>query len=142
MLFRVNYDVVLLICLEHDDAYKVLKELHDKPIGGHLARETKTHKILRAGYYWPTLFRDAHAYARKCKYFQVSTSREKRLAIPLQLVTISIHIKQWGIDVIGEITPNSSKQHKYILIATNYFTRWIEAIPLMKINEKVVIHFL
>jgi hypothetical protein len=142
VLFRVNYDGVLLICIEHDDAEKVLKELHDGPVGGHFVRETTTHKILRVGYYWPTLFRDAHAYARKCKSCQVSTGREKRAAIPLQPMTISRPFEQWGIDVIGEITPNSLKQHKYILTATDYFTRWMEAIPLTHVNEKVVIQFL
>jgi hypothetical protein len=61
----------------------------------------------------------------------------------LQPVTISRPFEQWGIDVIGEINPNSSKKHKYILdYATNYFTRWSESIPLTHINEKVVIQFL
>ena len=46
------------------------------------------------------------------------------------------------MDIIGEIKPNSSLQHKYILTATNYFTRLVEAIPLHKINEDTVIDFL
>jgi hypothetical protein len=142
VLLHVNYDGVLLICLEHDDAEKVLKELHDDLVGGHFVGETTAHKILRVGYYWPTLFRDAHAYARKCKSCQVSIVREKRPAIPLQPVTLSITFEQWGIYVIREITPNYLKQHKYILTARDYFTRWNEAIPLTQINEKVVIQFL
>jgi hypothetical protein len=44
--------------------------------------------------------------------------------------------------VIGEINPNSSKLHKYIITTTNYFTRWTEAIPLKTINEDQVISFL
>jgi hypothetical protein len=63
-------------------------------------------------------------------------------AVPLQLVTISRTFEQWGINIIGEITPNSSKQHKYILTATYYFTIWTKAIPLMHVNEKVLIQFL
>jgi hypothetical protein len=50
--------------------------------------------------------------------------------------------EQWGLDVVGEINPHSSKQHRYILIATDYFTCWIEAIPLVKVDEEVVINFL
>jgi hypothetical protein len=46
------------------------------------------------------------------------------------------------IDIIGEITPSSLKQHKYILTATDYFTKWAEAIPLTHVNEKVVIQFI
>ena len=51
-------------------------------------------------------------------------------------------IRTMGIDIIGEINPNSSLQHKYILTTTDYFTRWVEAIPLRKVNEDVVMDFL
>jgi len=50
--------------------------------------------------------------------------------------------QQWGLDVIGEITPNSSQQHKYILTGIDYFTRWTKAIPLWKVNEDEVISFI
>ena len=46
------------------------------------------------------------------------------------------------MDIIGEIKPNSSLQHKYILTVTDYFTRWVKAIPLRKVNEDVVMDFL
>jgi hypothetical protein len=88
------------------------------------------------------LFRDAHTYTRRCKTYQLSIRKEKKVSIPLQPVTISRPFEQWGIYVIGEINPNSSKQHKYILATTYYFTIWSEAIPLTHVNEKVVIQFL
>jgi hypothetical protein len=142
VLFCINYDGLLLICLEHDDEKKVLRELHDGPAGGHYAGETMAHKILRVGYYRPTLFIYSHSYSSKCKSCQLSVGREKRAVIPLHLVTISRPFEQWGIDVIGQITPNSLKQHEYILTATDYFTIWVEAIPLTQVNEKVVFQFL
>ena len=46
------------------------------------------------------------------------------------------------IDIIGEIKPNSSLQHKYILTATDYFTRWVNAIPLRKVNEDAIMDLL
>ena len=46
------------------------------------------------------------------------------------------------MDIIGEINPNSSLQHKYILTAIEYFTHWVEAIPSRKVNEDVVMDFL
>jgi hypothetical protein len=88
VLFHINYDGVLLIIIEHY-AEKVLKKLHDDLIGGHFVGENMTHKILRVGYYWPTLFKDVRSYARKCKSCQVSVDREKRASIPLHSVTIS-----------------------------------------------------
>jgi hypothetical protein len=142
MLFRVNYDGVLLICLEREDTNKVLKELHDGPTGGHFAGNTTTHKILRVGYYWPTLFMDSHTYAGNCKNFQISVGREKREAIPFEPVAISSPFKQWGLDIIGEITLSSLKQHRYILTSIYYFMKWEEAVPLTHVNEKAVIQFI
>ena len=66
VLFWQNYDNVLLKCLEKDNIEHILIELHDGPAGGHFNGETTTHKVLKAGYYWPTLFRYAHAHAQKC----------------------------------------------------------------------------
>jgi hypothetical protein len=83
---------------------KVLTELHDGPAGGHFAGNTTAHKILRADYYWPTLFKDAHTYARNCKTCQMSVGKEKRAAIPLQPVMVSRPFEQWGLDIIGEIS--------------------------------------
>jgi hypothetical protein len=142
VLFRVNYDGVLLRCLECDDVEKVLKELHDGPAGGHFSGNTTAHKILTAGYYWPTLFKDTHTYARNYKTCQISAGREKRVAVPLQPVVVSRLFEQWGLDIIGEITLSSSKQHRYILTTTYCFTKWAEAIPLTHLNEKVVIQFI
>ena len=107
-----------------------------------LSRETTADKVLRARYYWPTLFRDAHAHAQKFQICQVNAGRERRHTFALQLVTVQNPFKQWGLDVVGEINQNYSKIHKYILMATNYFCKWTEAIPLKVINDHEVIQFL
>ena len=88
VLFRNNYDGVFLRCLELDDASKVVKELHDGPVGQHFSGDTTTHKILRDGYYWSNLFKDAHAYVRKCDTCQRSGGRQAKAILPLQLVII------------------------------------------------------
>ena len=72
VLFRQNYDKVLLRCLEKDNVEHILTELHDGPTSGHFSGETTAHKVLRASYYWPTLFKDAHIHARRCQICQVN----------------------------------------------------------------------
>lgn len=52
---------------------------------------------------------DAHEYARKCKAFQTTPGRERKPTFPLQPVNIQQPFEQWGLDIIGEIFPNSSK---------------------------------
>ena len=73
VLYKKNNDGIWLRCLEKDDANHVLKEMHDGPASVHYGGETTAHKILRVGYYWPIVFRDWHAYARKCKVCQTTT---------------------------------------------------------------------
>jgi hypothetical protein len=72
----------------------------------------------------------------------MSAEKEKKDAFPLQPVIIEHPFQQSGMDVIGEINPNSSQLQKYILIATDYFTRWSETIPLKTINDNQLTSFL
>lgn len=73
ILYRKNHDGIWLRCLEKDDANHVLKEIHDSLAGGHYDEETTPQNILRAIFYWKTVFKDSHAYARKWKACQIAT---------------------------------------------------------------------
>jgi hypothetical protein len=61
-LFKLGPDQVLRICIREDEVHDILHAFHDEPCGGHYATKRTTYKILQAGYYWPTLHRDAQQY--------------------------------------------------------------------------------
>ncbi len=44
----------------------VMRELHEGPLGGHFAIKIMERKILDAGYWWPTMYKDVHDYCRSC----------------------------------------------------------------------------
>jgi hypothetical protein len=48
----------------------------------------------------------------------------------------------WGIDLIDQVYPPSSKGHKFVLVAIDYFTKWVEAIPLKVVTSANVIEFI
>ncbi|KAK2436243.1 protein NYNRIN [Trifolium repens] len=48
----------------------------------------------------------------------------------------------WALDLIGEIKPASSKNQRYILVGIDYFTKWIEEIPLPNVDQEAVINFI
>ena len=77
-----------------------------------------------------------------CHKCQIFEGKRKLLPLPLQPITVEAPLQQWGLDFIGEIHPASSAQHKWILIATNYFTKWIEAMPSRNATDSVIIKFL
>jgi hypothetical protein len=69
--------------------------------------------------------------------------RKKQLkSLPLKPVVVSGPFQQWGLDFIGEIHPASSGQHRWILTAIYFFTKWIEVIPTKSASHKVIIGFL
>ena len=47
----------------------------------------------------------------------------------------------WALDLIGQIHPPSSKGHKYILVAVDYFSKWVEEIPLKEVDQQDIIDF-
>jgi len=123
-LYWKNPDGVLLRCVDEDEANNVLNDMHKGLCGGHYTAQTTSHKILRAGYWWPTVFSDAQKLVRKCDPCQ-RFSRKLRYegAFPLRIVTVDAPFQQWGIDFIGEISEKSSGGHSWILVATDYFTK-------------------
>jgi len=101
--------------LSEGEAKEVLQELHSGLCGGHFSARTTTHKILRAGYYWPTLFSDTHAYFRSCESCQIFAGKRKLPALPLERVVVEAPFKQWGLDFVGEMmSENSSNGLKWI----------------------------
>jgi hypothetical protein len=50
--------------------------------------------------------------------------------------------REWGLNFIGEIHPSSSKGHQFLLFATNYFTKWTEAVALKNMTHREVIEFI
>jgi hypothetical protein len=72
VLFKKNYDLMLLRCLEKNEADKVLFYLHDGTAGGHFGGDTTAQNILPEGYHWTTLFKYSHSYVQKCKIYQIS----------------------------------------------------------------------
>jgi transposase InsO family protein len=88
------------------------------------------------------LFADVHKRVRACITCQKFSGKQQLRSLPLQPVVVSGPFQQWGLDFIGEIHPASSGQHRWILTATDFFTKWIEAIPTRSASHKVIIGFL
>jgi hypothetical protein len=133
---------VLLRCLDPREAQKIMFDFHDSLFGGHHYWRTTAYKILRAGYFWPSFFTDVCAKIRSCAKCHKFSRKKQLKSLPLNPVAASGNFKQCGLDFIGEIHPASSGQHRWILTGTDYFTKWIEAIPTRNSSHKVIIGFL
>ena len=128
--------------MDEVETKQLVDDFHSGFCGGHFAARTTTHKILRAGYYCPTIFSNVHRFVRKCEPCQLFTGKQKLAALPLQPVVVEAPFQQWGLDFIGNFKDNSSNGFSWIITATDYFTKWVEAISTKSANEKVVMDFL
>ncbi|KAH9303500.1 hypothetical protein KI387_043862 [Taxus chinensis] len=141
VLFKKDVNGVLLRCINTGQIQRVLKEFHDGPASGHFAPRVTALKIMKAGYYWPKIFSDFYAWIKRCKNCAFFTGKERLAALPLQPISVDQPFMRWGLDFIGAINPNSSQGHKWILTATDYFTRWTEAVALKEVNESSILEF-
>ena len=48
----------------------------------------------------------------------------------------------WGVDIIGKVTPRASNGYEFILVAIDYFTKWVEVESYAVLNAKKVAKFL
>eukprot|EP00253_Pinus_taeda_P033532 PITA_33532 len=141
-LFWKDPGGMLLNCLVEEEAKRVMEDFHRGECVGHLFWKTTANTILRAGYYWPSLFSYVYKAVKNCHECQIFEGKQKLQPLPLKPIEVSAPFQQWGLDFIGEIHPASSGQHRWILTAIDYFTKWIEAIPTRRATNAVIISFI
>jgi hypothetical protein len=140
-LFNTEPDQEIRRCVREDEVYDILKACHDDPCGGHFADKRTAYKILRMGYYWPSIFKDAKKYVKACDSCQRVGQPNHRDEIPLNPQVVLEPFDRWALDFIGPINPPSN-QKVYILVCTDYMTKWVEAKALHRATEEAVIKFL
>jgi hypothetical protein len=129
----------LLRCIDENQAQELIKEFHEGIFGGHFSPTATAHKIIRAGFYWPSIFRYSYTTIRKCFSCQQFSGKMKKVVMPLQLIVVEQPFSQWGLDVVALINLKSSKEHMYILTTTDYFTKWPEVVALKKVDAEELI---
>ncbi|MGV7988762.1 integrase, partial [Mycobacterium kansasii] len=142
VLYRKSYNGMLLRCLDKQEAIQMLREAHSGECGAHQAGRNLCHRVHRMGYYWPTMFKDAIEYAKRCHECQIHGDVIHVPPEDLHQSVASWPFSAWGFDVIGPINPPSSKGKQYILAVTDYFSKWSEAIALRNVREKEVVDFI
>ena len=141
-LYRMSFDGILLRCLSKEEGAEALKEAHAGICGAHQAGPKLAAQLKRIGYYWPSMVQDSVNYARSCKACQLHGDFIHRPPLPLHPTSLSYPFETWGLDVVGIIAPKSSRLHHYILAATDYFSKWSEAIPLKAVKAEDVAKFI
>jgi hypothetical protein len=132
-LYRRTAEDLLLKCLDHDQAKMVMGEVHEGICSTHQSAPKMKWPLRRTGFYWPTMIADIFRYYKGCEECQKFGNIQMVLATTLHPIIKHCLFRGWSLDFIGQIHPLSSKGHRFVLVAMDYFMKWTEVVPLKNI---------
>uniref|UniRef100_A0A2N9H5V5 Uncharacterized protein n=1 Tax=Fagus sylvatica TaxID=28930 RepID=A0A2N9H5V5_FAGSY len=109
--------------------------------GEHQGKKRLYQLLLTLGYYWPTMKKDTADFVKSCHTCQLQANLIHTHPTSLQNMATPWPFHTWGLDLIGPINP-ASGGYIWILVATEYFSKWVEAIPLRKATGAAVANFI
>ncbi|XP_061343270.1 uncharacterized protein LOC133289364 [Gastrolobium bilobum] len=139
-LYKKGIFTPLLKCLNPGRAQYVLAEIHEGINGQHVGGKALARKALRAGYFWPSMVYDAKEHVQKCD--QCQRHGRNLLAPPeeLSIITAPWPFYKWGMDLLGPFATVEG-QLKWLVVAVDYFTKWVEAEPVATITSARIQRF-
>nr|GEW02969.1 reverse transcriptase domain-containing protein [Tanacetum cinerariifolium] len=116
--------VLLLQEFTFKEAIDILKAYHYGPTGGHHDPNYTAKKVFDSGFYWPTIYRDAQDLVKNYDVCQRQGKILQRDEMPQNSIQVCEIFDVWGIDFMGSFP--SSRGNKYILVAVDYLSKWVE----------------
>ncbi|VFQ68722.1 unnamed protein product [Cuscuta campestris] len=134
-LYKRAFGGPLLRCLTNREAERVIAEVHEGVCAAHQMSRTLSQRIILLGYYWPTIVQDCERYVQKCRTCQVFYKYPGRPATYYHPVSNVIPFARFGVDIIGAF-PIAQGGKKFVIVAIDYFTKWIEVEALANITTQ------
>nr|GEX32333.1 reverse transcriptase domain-containing protein [Tanacetum cinerariifolium]GEX70332.1 reverse transcriptase domain-containing protein [Tanacetum cinerariifolium] len=139
-LFKIYADQVIRRCASGQEAAEILKACHYGPTGGHYGPNYTAKKVFDSGFHWPSIYRDAQDLVKNCDVCQRQGKISQRDEMPQNSIQVCEIFDVWGIDFMGPFP--SLRGNKYILVAVDYLSKWVEAKALPTNDARVVCKFL
>ncbi|GJY25945.1 reverse transcriptase domain-containing protein [Tanacetum coccineum] len=141
VLYRRSFLKPWLRCVGPLQAEYVIREIHEGSCSMHAGPRSVVAKAMRLGYYWPTMHRDARDMIRACNDCQIHRPVPRNPQQPLTPITAPWPFYKWGIDIAGPF-PEGPRKVKFLIVAMDYFTKWIEAKAVATITGNQVKKFM
>ncbi|GJY97219.1 reverse transcriptase domain-containing protein [Tanacetum coccineum] len=133
-------DQVIRRCVYGQEAVDILTACHNGPIGGHHGANYTAKNVFDSGFFCPTIYRDAHDLVTRCDACQRQGKISQRDEMPQNTIQVCEIFEVWGISFLGPFL--SLRGNKYILVAIDYLSKWVEAKALPTNDARVVCKFL
>ena len=102
VLYKRGFSRLYLWCLGNEEADYIVREVHEGICGNHSGSRSLVHKLVWAGYYWPTMQADAEAYVKACNKCQRFSNIIQQPTEELTPMTAPWPFPQWGLDIMGD----------------------------------------
>ncbi|XP_016172929.1 uncharacterized protein LOC107615377 [Arachis ipaensis] len=138
-LYKRGFSQPLLKCLNKDEAKEVMDEVHEGVCGNHIGGRALAAKIVRTGYYWPTIKRDCITKVKTCDKCQKHPAISTKLAEALHSMEVSWPFHRWGLDILSPF-PIAPGQHHFSSVEhlqTNGQTEAANRVILPAIKKKL-----
>ncbi|GJX64274.1 reverse transcriptase domain-containing protein [Tanacetum coccineum] len=139
-LYKKSFLGPWLRCVGPLQANYVLREIHEGSCSMHSGPRSVVAKVVRTGYYWPTMHMDARNLIRECNDCQIHRPIPRNPQQNLTPITSPWPFYKWGIDIAGPF-PEGPGKVKFLIVAIDYFTKWIEAKAVATITGNQVKKF-
>jgi ribonuclease HI len=130
----------LLKCLSRTEGIELMKEIHAGLCGSHIGPRPLLGKVFRQGFYWSKAASDAADLVQKCENCQKFARDQKQPSSLTQLIQPTWPLQRWGLDLLGPLPPAQGNL-RYVVVAVEYFSKWIEAKPSATITSVTVQKF-
>nr|GEX27811.1 reverse transcriptase domain-containing protein [Tanacetum cinerariifolium] len=126
--------------VENENNELIPTRLVTGPTEGHHDGNFTAKKVFDTGFFWPTVYRDAHNLVKSCDSCQHQGKISQRDDMPQNVIQVYEIFNVWGIDFMGPFM--SSRGNRYILVVVDYLSKWVEAKALPTKDARVVLKFL
>nr|GEX15351.1 reverse transcriptase domain-containing protein [Tanacetum cinerariifolium] len=140
VLYKNSFLEPWLWCVGPLQANYILREIHKGSCSMHISMRSVVAKALRIGYYWLTMHKDARVLIMACQDCQVHKLVPRNPQQKLNPITSPWPFYKWGIDIV-EPFPEGPNKVKFLIVAIDYFTKWIESKPVATITGSQVKKF-
>jgi hypothetical protein len=133
-LYKRSFTGPYLLCVHLEKVKDFLFEIHEEICGSHTGGKSLAHRAILQGYWWPYMQADALKYVRKCDKCQRFAPMIHQPARELNPLSSPWPFAQWGLDIVGPL-PRAPENKRFLIVATDYFTKWVKAEPLSNIRD-------
>jgi hypothetical protein len=130
----------LLKCLSRTEGMELMKEIHTGLCGSHIGSRPLLGKVFRQVFYWSKAASDTAELVQKCEGCKKCARDQKQPSSLTQLIQPTCLLQRWGLHFLGPLPPAQGNL-KYVVVAVEYFSKWIEAKPLATITSVTVQKF-